>query len=48
MSTVPIGSMWTSGFRLTRPASRAVWSPMREAVHAWAASWKLRLKSSTT
>ena len=48
MSTVPMGSMWTSGLRLTRPGSRAVSSPMREAIQAWADSWKERLKSRTT
>ncbi len=48
MSTVPMGSMCTIGFRLTRPRSRAVSSPMREAIQAWADSWKDRLKSRTT
>src|SRR5262245_34232221 len=37
-STVPIGSACTRGFNDTRPWSRAVGSPRRSAVHAWAIS----------
>src|SRR5438309_73212 len=33
---VPIGSMWRIGFSDTRPNMRAVGSPQRDAVQAWA------------
>ena len=36
--TVPIQSMWTSGFNETRPSARAVGSPSLSAVQACAAS----------
>ena len=37
-SSVPIGSMWTTGFNDTRPGE-AVGSPRASADQAWAASW---------
>ncbi len=48
MSTVPNRSMCTRGLRLTRPRSRAVLSPMREAIQACADSWNDRLNKRTT
>src|SRR6266540_2005898 len=48
MTNVPRKSKCGAGFRVTRPRPRAVSSPMREAIHAWADSWKDRLKRSTT
>src|SRR6202020_1737236 len=47
-SRVPIGSMWYIGFSVTRPCNRAVWSPSREAIHAWAHSCTLSEKISST
>ena len=37
-NTVPIQSMWASGFSVSRPRSRAVGSPRRLALQACAAS----------
>ena len=37
-SRVPMGSAWYMGLRVMRPSSRAVWSPRREAIQAWAHS----------
>jgi hypothetical protein len=48
MRTVPTGSMWTSGLRLTRPWRAAVSSPICSAIQPWADSWTLREKSRTT
>jgi hypothetical protein len=48
MITVPTMSTWTSGLRRMRPKDRAVVSPCRSAVHAWADSWTWRLNSRTT
>ncbi len=47
-SRVPTGSTWTMGLSETRPIMRAVWSPSREAVQAWAHSCTLSEKSSRT
>src|ERR1700730_3439585 len=38
---VPIGSIWLNGFNDTRPSIRAVGSPQRDAVQAWADSCTL-------
>ena len=38
---VPSRSMWTSGLRLILPRCRAVGSPRRLAIQAWADSWTL-------
>src|SRR5688572_26052561 len=46
-STVPIQSMWTSGFSETRPSIRAVGSPSLSAVQACAASWMVSEIRST-
>ena len=46
-TTVPIGSMCTSGLSDTRPSRRAVSSPNRLAVHACADSWTVREKMRT-
>ncbi len=37
-SSVPTGSTWYMGLSVMRPSRRAVWSPSREAIHAWAHS----------
>ena len=42
---VPIRSMCTAGFSDTRPRNRAVGSPSRSAVQAWAASCTVREKT---
>jgi hypothetical protein len=36
---VPIGSRWAKGLRVNRPLNRAVGSPNRSAIQAWANSW---------
>ena len=43
-----MGSMWSMGLSETRPIMRAVWSPRREAIQAWAHSWTLSEKRSRT
>ena len=43
-SSVPTGSMWYMGLSVTRPCSRAVWSPRREAIQACAALVKTQRK----
>ena len=37
-SSVPMGSTWYMGLSVMRPCSRAVWSPSRDAIQAWAHS----------
>ena len=41
-SSVPMGSMWGTGFRVSRPSRAAVSSPSRHADHAWKNSWNVR------
>ncbi|OPY90859.1 MAG: hypothetical protein A4E73_02291 [Syntrophaceae bacterium PtaU1.Bin231] len=36
--SVPIGSRWRRGFRVSLPIHLAVMSPIREATHPWASS----------
>lgn len=48
ISRVPIGSTWYAGLRVMRPCKRAVWSPRREAIQAWALSCTQREKRMTT
>ena len=37
-----MGSMWGTGFRVSRPGRAAVSSPSRHADHAWKNSWNVR------
>src|SRR6185437_4367967 len=47
-SSVPMGSTCATGLSVIRPCRSAVWSPSREAVHAWAHSCTLSEKMSRT
>ncbi len=42
--TVPTGSMWLIGLSEIRPNMRAVGSPRRLAIQAWADSWTVIAK----
>ena len=40
-SSVPIGSTWASGLKVSRPARLAVSSPNARATQPWEISWRM-------